>query len=317
MTAGASCTSAPSAPAIRLSLRARWPGAAGSSADRGVEQPAVIGFGQLLGEDPAGDRDGHVGGLLPDLGQGLIAGRADVAGRPLLGRLGLGLGWLDDLLGRLSGRPAAPCSSRPRTSSAARAICLRCSARSLSLSLRARSVSCSTCSRCFSRSCRACIKGFQANLVRIASRPTKTTSVQIARVGSAFMGFGPRPRHARRGLRAGWPGRPRPSWHAASRLGTVVLCRREAQTARRAQDEDPKKPIASAACAERSMVLDSSESCRIDWQIWCRVHESAVRSRSAPAASTANGASRSARTVTLAGARVGDTLPASCGHCPG
>ncbi len=33
------------------------------------------------------------------------------------------------------------------------------------------------------------MSGFQANLVRTASKPRKTTSVQIASVGSAFMGL--------------------------------------------------------------------------------------------------------------------------------
>ena len=42
-------------------------------------QPAVVVVAELLGEDPAGDRDGEVGRLAPDLGQGLVAGRRDVA----------------------------------------------------------------------------------------------------------------------------------------------------------------------------------------------------------------------------------------------
>ncbi len=36
----------------------------------------MVGVAQFLGQDPAGDRDGHVGRLLPDLGQGLVASLA-------------------------------------------------------------------------------------------------------------------------------------------------------------------------------------------------------------------------------------------------
>ena len=87
-------------------------------------------------------------------------------------------------------------------------------------SFRARSVSCRTCSRCSSRWCKASSSGFQANLPRTSSRPTKTTTVQIARVGcgssrlvcasagrAAFGGRGRRPAHAA-GRRAAPPGRP-------------------------------------------------------------------------------------------------------------
>ena len=83
---------------------ARWPPcplapAAGSSLDGRLEQAAMVVRAELRGQHLARDRDGHVGGLLPDLGQGLVAGRGDVALGPLPGRFGLGLGLLDDLLG--------------------------------------------------------------------------------------------------------------------------------------------------------------------------------------------------------------------------
>ena len=80
-------------------------------------------------------------------------------------------------------------SRMARTSSAARAICRRCSASRPSLSLRARSVSSRTCCMCRSRSCRATSSGFQAKRPRTNIRPTNTTSVQIASVGSGFRGF--------------------------------------------------------------------------------------------------------------------------------
>ena len=48
-------------------------------AHRRLDQAAVVGLVQLLGQDLAGDRDGQVGGLGPDLHQRLVAGGADLA----------------------------------------------------------------------------------------------------------------------------------------------------------------------------------------------------------------------------------------------
>ena len=58
-------------------------GAAGSSLIAGSSKPAMLVLAKLLGEHAAGDRDRHVGGLAPDLGQGLVAGRHDFALGPL------------------------------------------------------------------------------------------------------------------------------------------------------------------------------------------------------------------------------------------
>ena len=63
----------------------------------------MVGVAQLFGEDPTRDRNGHVSRLLPDLGKGLVARPGNVTLGPLLGRFGLTLGQLDDLLGRQLG----------------------------------------------------------------------------------------------------------------------------------------------------------------------------------------------------------------------
>ena len=168
----------------------RWP-SAGSSPIADLDQPAVVVVGQLLGEDLAGDRDGQVGGLRPDLDQGLVAGVGDLALGPLRGRprprpgpcwriasaVACGLACGPPRSGRGPGRRPGPARRR-------------CSASSRSASFRARSDSSRTCSRCSSRSCRAFSSGFQANLPRTSSRPRKTTTVQIASGGWGSRMFG-------------------------------------------------------------------------------------------------------------------------------
>ena len=146
--------------------RGRW---SGSSLSGELDQPAVVGLAQLLAEDAAGDRDGQVGGLRPDLHEGLVAWRRRSRVRPARGRprprpgpsgrssrrrnQGVLAGLLDqgpDLVGGLVELP-------------------RCSAARDSASFRARSVSSRTCSRWASRSRRAFISGFQANRPRTPS----------------------------------------------------------------------------------------------------------------------------------------------------
>ena len=110
-------------------------------------------------------------------------------GGPLLGQLGLGLGLLDELVGGRPGPLAGPyrewlaprrrpwpsaCGARPG------------GFRSRCGPVRSRS---RTCSRCCSRSCRASSSGFQANLVRIASRADEDDQGPDCQVGSAFKGL--------------------------------------------------------------------------------------------------------------------------------
>ena len=124
---------------------------------------------------------------------------------PLPRGLGLGLGLLDDLVGRGLRVRAGPCRASRGPGRPPAASCRRCSASRCSLSFRARSVSSRTCSRCSSRWCSAASSGFQANLPSTNSRPRKTTTVQMASDGWGSRMSGSAASPARRRAR------PRPS----------------------------------------------------------------------------------------------------------
>ena len=137
-------------------------GRGGQLQDGRLEQTAMIVVAELLGEHPAGDRDGHVGRLLPDLGQGLVARRGDVALGPL--RAASASSWA--CLTICSAVAWASCRAlrgwpdlvrRPGPSAGgARPAVAR--SRCAPLGLQG-----ATCSRCPSRSCKASESGFQAN----------------------------------------------------------------------------------------------------------------------------------------------------------
>ncbi len=162
----------------------------GQLLNRRVEQPAMIVVGELLGQHATGDRDGHLGRLLPDLSQRLVACRHDLSLGPQPGRVGLLLRLLDNLVGCRLRVLAAPSRSgpeprRPRGPSA-------CDARPSSSRSRSAPARCpGGPSRGGSHACAGLRAGDSRRTCGGAgSSPTKTTRVQIARVGSTFSGLG-------------------------------------------------------------------------------------------------------------------------------
>ena len=72
----------------------------GELVDRGRDQAAVLVGAQVPGQDPAGDRDGQLGRLLPELDQRVVACRGNVAFGAVPRKIGLGLRLVDDLFAR-------------------------------------------------------------------------------------------------------------------------------------------------------------------------------------------------------------------------